>query len=487
MKSIRSNAIFNGLNTLTSVIFPLITFPYAARVLMPEGIGIVSFLNGIVSYIVLITSLGIPLYAVREIAKVRDDVAARIRLTREILAISCCLCIVGYLIVWLCATAVPQVRDQAPVFYALSLSILFTAIGAEWFYQAIEDFRFITIRALIVRTSAAVALFLFVKSPEDLLIYAFVLVGSTIGNNIINFIHLRKFGIFSPSTFSPPILRRLILHIKPILVIFSIYVLSNFYLTLNSVMLGFLSNETEVGYYTAASRLVQILITVICSVGTVLVPRLSNLLSTGQTEQFNLLANKSLSATLMLSLPIVCGAIILASPIIMVFCGSEYLPSVSALIWMSPVIIFSALSALIGWQILYPSDKIHIVVWSAGVGAAVNLALNFILIPGLGCNGAAISLLGAEAGVFLTLVIAGRKHIPFSMAKLFQPAYYIASAIMTVCIIMISKLLSLGYIITLIIIPVFGIIVYGICLLLLRDKMALDFIGNYFNSKNPER
>lgn len=483
MSNIKNNAIFNGLNTLSSVLFPLITFPYAARVLMPEGIGTISFLNGIVSYILLITSLGIPLYAVKEIAQVRDNSETRILVTREILSISCILCAVGYVIVWLCAKFIPQIREQSSVFYALSLSILFTAIGVEWFYQAIEDFRFITVRALIVRTISAVSLFIFVKSPGDLLIYAFVLVGSTIGNNILNFIHLRKYGIFSSHGILPLTLAGLSRHIKPILVIFSIYVLSNFYLTLNSVMLGFLSTETEVGFYTAATRLIQILIALICSIGTVLVPRLSNLLSNGEIDEFNRLAKKSLGVTMMLSIPVVTGLIILAEPIIMVFCGAGYMSSISVLTLVAPVILLSSLSALIGWQILFPSDKTHIVVVASGVGAIVNLILNFLLIPDFGCNGAAISLLGAEFAVLTTLILYGKRYIPFSTRSLIQFKYCLAAIVMTAVVLPLSFYLSVSYIVKLIIIPIAGIIVYAVCLILMRDELFISIIGKYIKLK----
>ena len=182
MSSIRSNIALNTVNTITSVIFPVITFPYAARVLMPEGIGTISFLNGIISYIVLLTSLGIPLYAVKKIASVRDNEEQRNQATIEILTLGLALCIIGYIIVAILACLVPEIREQSKIFYILSISILFTTIGAEWFYQAIEDFKFVTIRAIIVRTLAASALFMFVKSPADLIPYSFIIVASTIGN-----------------------------------------------------------------------------------------------------------------------------------------------------------------------------------------------------------------------------------------------------------------------------------------------------------------
>ena len=99
MPSLKTNVALNFLNTVTGIVFPVITFPYAARVLLPEGIGAVNFLQSIVAYIVLLTSLGIPMYAVREVAKYRDDVAIRNRITVEILLLSVILCLFGYVAV----------------------------------------------------------------------------------------------------------------------------------------------------------------------------------------------------------------------------------------------------------------------------------------------------------------------------------------------------------------------------------------------------
>ena len=131
MPSLKTNVALNFLNTVTGIVFPVITFPYAARVLLPEGIGAVNFLQSIVAYIVLLTSLGIPMYAVREVAKYRDDVAIRNRITVEILLLSVILCLFGYVAVAVLGIYVPQISAQLGVFYALSLTILFTSLGCE--------------------------------------------------------------------------------------------------------------------------------------------------------------------------------------------------------------------------------------------------------------------------------------------------------------------------------------------------------------------
>lgn len=481
MTAIRKNIILNAVNTVTSVLFPVITFPYAARVLMPEGIGTISFLNSIISYIILVSSLGIPLYAVKKIASVRDNEELRNRVTVEILTLGFALCIIGYIIVGILANVVPEIHEQSKIFYILSISLLFTAIGAEWFYQAVEDFKFITTRAIIVRTLAATALFVFVKKPQDLVPYAFITVVSTIGNNILNFWHLRKYNIFASARIKELTYSAIISHLKPSVIVFSVSAISSIYLSLNSVMLGFMSTETQVGYYTAASKITQIAIMLVCSVGIVLLPRMSNLVANGNRDEFKRLSEKSLRLSLISSLPLVAGIIVLCEPIISVFCGDDYRPSANMLAVCAPTVFLSSLSSLIGIRILYSCDRINIVVWSACGGAIVNILLNLLLIPEYEGLGAAVSFTVAELIVLAIQLTCGRKYFPFRISSIFQPKYYIATFIMVVAILPLIPGLRNSNILCLSIIPPCGAAVYLITLLALRDNFTIEILKGFLH------
>ena len=192
-KSLKKNYLYNLIITVSSMIFPLITFPYAARILMADGIGQVNFFSSIISYISLFTCLGIPLYAVREIAKVRDDHNKLVKTTTEILLLHLCLTFLGYVVVCIMAFCVDKVSVDIPLFLLLSTSLLFTALGCEWFYKGMEDFKYITMRALFVRCISVILLFLLVHTKEDIYWYAFCTVIGTVGNNLYNFIRLRKY------------------------------------------------------------------------------------------------------------------------------------------------------------------------------------------------------------------------------------------------------------------------------------------------------
>lgn len=470
MTSLKTNVIYNYINTITGLIIPVITFPYASRILLPEGIGVVNFLSSIVSYVVLFTSLGIPLYAVKEIAKCRDDVELRNKTTIEILVLSFLLCLLGYVIVFLLGCFIPRINSNLGLFYVLSLSILFTNIGVQWFYQGIEDFKFITIRALIIRVLSTVSLFLFVKDKNDILIYGAIMVGSTVGNNFINFFHLSKYiPISSFAKFRLDIKK----HIRPALQIFVLNLIISIYANLNTIMLGFMDGDYAVGLYTAANRLPHIILSLVTSMGVVLLPRCSNLVSLNCMDEFARVIDKALKLVLMIALPATFGLILLATPIIYIFCGNNFMEAVPVLYWTSPVILFIGLTNVIGIQILYPLGKENIVIASTIGGAVVNLILNIFLIPRFSALGAGISTFAAELAVLLVQIYLGRKFIPIKIIKKSNLTYVTSSLIMIFPVYVAIILLDNIWISSLVGLMSGGV-VYIISLMAFRDDLALD-------------
>ncbi|MDE7345768.1 MAG: flippase [Muribaculaceae bacterium] len=472
MSSVKKNIILNGINTVTSILFPIVTFPYAARILLPEGIGVINFQLSIINYIVLLTSLGIPLYAVKEVAKFQDEKYLRNKITIEIILLSFVLCLFGYIIVWILAEFIPQIHYQSSLFFILSLTIVFNSIGVNWFYQGIEDFQYITIRAIVVRTLSAVALFIFVKNPTDILAYGIVTVGSTVGNNFINFIHLRKHIDFRDIRVSN---LEVFKHLKPALHVFILNLIISLYIQLNTIMLGFMQGDDAVGYFTAGTKISHIGLTLISSIGTVLLPRGTNLLQKQDLAGFSLIINKSARLTVALSLPVIVALMILATPVTMIFCGPEYIASIPVLYLNAPVILFIGLTGVMGIQILYPKNKLNIVICSVSGGAIVNIILNIILIPLYGATGAAISTLIAEFIVFTLQAILGRNYYPFTWNSIVLIRYVVATILMGAVLQIVHTFLSNDVLQILISVPL-GIAVYTIGLYCLNDDLLKDTI-----------
>lgn len=473
MSSIKNNVVLNYINTLASIVFPLITFPYAARILLPEGIGLVNFQNSIINYITLLSSLGIPLYAVRDVARVRDNIEERNRVTVEIALLSLILAAGGYVIVFAVGELVPQINAHLSLFYILSLSILFTALGVSWFYTAVEDFKFITIRGLLIRCLFVVALFVFVKSKSDLLIYGVVTVGSTVGNNIINFVHLRKYiNIFQIKWKELNIFR----HLKPALRIFVLNLSISIYTSLNPVMLGFLSDNAQVGYFTAGSKISHVILSVITSMATVLLPRVSNLIKINQEEEFNHLITKVYHYYMALALPFTFGLFCLAQPLTLIFCGKSFYDASTVVAITSPIIIFISLTNLIGIQVLYPYGKEDYVTYSTIGGAIINLILDIPLILLWGANGAAVSTVFAEFTVMIIQIRLGRKYIPFKYFDKDVRLYIISSILMGSVIFLTMKLIQSTLLWQLILPTALGIILYCSILYLKKDEVLFSIL-----------
>lgn len=410
-KSIKINFAFNLLNTIVGLLFPLVTFPYISRVLFADGIGKVQFFQSIINYIALFAALGIPLYAVKEIAKNKNNIEKRNKTAVEILILYSLLTIAAYLIVMFITCFVDSIRNDWSLFVLLSLHLILVAIGAEWFYQGVEDFKYITIRSLVLKLLTLVALFAFVKEKSDLMIYALLLVMAEAGNNIFNFIHLRKYINFNRDSFKKLNVAR---HVRPALKIFILNLVVSIYVNLDSIMLGFIVGTTAVGYYTAATRITRTICGFSTALGTVMLPRLSSYYNSGQVEKFYEISSQGLSFIVSITIPMVLGLMVTAPLLMPIFCGDSFRPSILTLQIISPLILFIGISGLLGTKILYAQDKENIVIYSTCFGAIVNFVLNIMLIPKYAQNGAAFSSVIAELLVTTSMLYLGRKYLTYN-------------------------------------------------------------------------
>lgn len=471
-QSVKVNYILNLINTGTQMLFPLITFPYVCRVIEADGIGQINFFQSIISYISLFTCLGIPMYAIREIARDRSDVVKMNRTAMEILLLHSMLTLVGYAIVAILCLTVPQIQVNIPLFLILSLTIFFTAIGCEWFYQGIEDFKYITIRGLIIKTVSVVLLFIFVKSKTDLLYYGCYTVFGVLGGNIFNFFRLRKYIHRENIIFSELHIRR---HVKPVLKVFSFSVVTSIYLQLNTVLLGFLKNALAVGYFAAATKVMQMLLTMSACLGSVMMPRASHLIAENKEDEFSRLIQKSYDFTLAIALPMTIGLIFCAPSLITALCGVKFEHSILPSQIIAPIILMVAISNVFGIQVLFPKGKINIVTLSCGIGAVADLILNLCLIPFFSYIGTSIAYLGAEVATTVSMYFIGRKYIPIIYFKKSHLTYALGCIVMAFALYGLS-LLQLPTLTILLLQGCCGVLAYFIILCICKDEMLVQIL-----------
>lgn len=473
-QSVKTNYILNLINVGTQMLFPLLTFPYVCRILLPAQIGQVNFYNSIIGYISLFTCLGIPMYAVREIARDRDDIVKMNRTAIEVLLLHTLLTLFGYVAVAILCLTVPQIKENVPLFLILSITLIFTVIGCDWFYNGIEDFKYITIRGIVVKSISVVLLFLFVKSKQDLLWYGVYCVVGSIGGNIFNFIRLRKYIHKENIIFTQLHIFR---HLKPAIKVFSFNVVISVYLQLNPVLLGFMKDTIAVAYFTAATKLMMMVTKISSSLGTVLMPRASHLVSEGKKEEFEKLIQKSYDFTLALTIPLVIGLICMAPYIVRVFCGSQYEDAIITSQIIAPITLIVGLSNIMGMQVLYPIGKINVVVRCTIYGAITNVILNVALIPFLSYNGTAIAYLGAEIATTLSMYIIAKNEMPIKFFKKSNIYYFIGGILMIVSILAVSMFIKANNIFMLIFEAIAGFGIYSLFLIFIEDQFASAIIA----------
>lgn len=440
---------------------------------MADGIGQVQFFGAIINYISLCTALGIPLYAVREIARVRDNKALCSKITVEILILHSLLTLIGYIVVLILVCSVSKIQVDIPLFLLLSTSLIFSTIGVSWFYRAVEDFRYVTYRAIFIRILSLIALFVFVKDKSDLYYYASISVAAEVGNGLFNFFRLRKY--VNRRAFSLKELQ-IFRHLKPSLKIFALNLIISIYVNLDSVMLGFLSDEVAVGYYAAATKITKSALGVVQSLGAVLLPRFSNLVSTNQMAEFERLTSDAISFVVAISLPITVGLIFFAAPFIHLFCGIDFEPSVLTLQIMAPIIIFIGISGILGMQVLYSLGKEKYVLLSTALGAITNFSINWILIPQNAQYGASIATLIAEFLVMIIMIFFGKKYI--GSCTNYKRAYnYIQGTLCMLLVLMILRLFNWNEYTLLLIGSILSVVTYFVYLYLRHDRLLMQIFA----------
>lgn len=301
-KSIGINAVVNGVKTIVSLIFPLITYPYISRILGVEYLGRYNFSHSVIDYFYLLSALGIATYAVREGAKYRGSRKEVSEFASEVFTINVLSTVVSYGVLLIVVFSSSKLQDYSAIIFTLSVSMIFTTIGCEWVYTIYEEYLYIALRTIAFQIVSLILMFTLVRTKDDVLWYAIVIVVSNSGANIINAIGLKKYCKISV-VFS----KRVMIHLVPILVLFANSVATRIYVNSDITILGFLTTDYNVGIYTIASKIYSIAKQVLAAVIIVSIPRLSLLWGQNRRDEYEKLANSIFYVLITLVMPAVVG------------------------------------------------------------------------------------------------------------------------------------------------------------------------------------
>lgn len=406
MKSENKNFIYNVVYQLLIYIFPLVTIPYVSRVLGVDNIGIYSYTYSIVYVFMLIALLGINNYGCRSIAQCRDN---KDELSRQFISIysfqliSSSISILAYII--FIATSDTKYTLISALQLIYLISVLF---DINWFYFGLEKFKVTITRNLIVKVLSVICIFLFVKRRSDLWVYTLIMASAMLLSQLYLFTILHRFVFFVKVKVSD-----IFSNAKEIFVLFIPVIAFAVYRVMDKTMIGYFSSVTELGYYENAERIINIPISIIVALGTVMLPRMSYLIKT-DSESANNTINSSMKLALILASIMAIGAFAISEDISLLLFGPEFYKSGNIIKALAFTIIASAWANVIRTQYLIPRGKDNVYVASTIFGAIINLISNFIFIPIWGAYGACIGTLFAEFSVAIYQTIAVKKELPIS-------------------------------------------------------------------------
>lgn len=475
-KSISKNYLYNLFYQILVIVMPLITTPYLSRVLGAEAIGIYSYTLSIATYFILFGTLGISLYGQREIAYVQEDDKKRSITFWEILFLKIITMTISIFIFWVTY----GMHGQYKIYYRiLVIELISQCVDISWFFQGIEEFKKTVIRNSIVKLIFAICIFMFVKSPNDLIKYIVIIAGANLFGNMSLWMYIPKYiqkvAIKDLHVFK---------HLKPTILLFIPQIAVQIYTVLDRTMLGIIiEDKSEVGFYEQAQKVVKLLLTLITSLGTVMVPRMASTFAKGDKEQLKKYMYSSFSFVFFLAFPIMAGLILISGEFVPIFFGQGYEKVAVLINVIVPITLFIGLSNIIGTQYLLPTKRQTEFSISVIVGAIVNFILNIIVIKKYASIGASITTVIAEFLVTAVQFYFVRKEIDIKTVLRLSKNNIIATVIMFGIVYITTKVLTLHGIYSIIIQITEGCIIYGIILILLKDS----FVNDVLNKVNEKR
>lgn len=407
-KSLKKNAILNAIKQICAVIFPLISFKYATRILGVVIYGKINFGSSIISYISLIAGLGISNYAVREGSRIRDEKKELSSFVNEIFTINVFSTLLSYLVFIMMMLFWRKLDDYKMILIIQSMNVLTTTIGMEWLNMIFEDYKFITIKYIVFQILSIVLMFVFVKNPNDYLLYSLSSVSGVSLANITNYFYItRKYGIVPKMELN----KETIKHFKPIMIMFGTSIASLIYINSDITLLGIIGDDRSVGLYSVASKIYTLVKQVISAFLVVAIPRISNEIHRADNIKKDL--DSIFRVLIMLIFPSCVGLFMLSEKIIIVFSSAEFYESAKSLEILSVSLAFAVLANFYINIILISFNRESIILQSTIISAFINIAINILLIPRWGQTAAAISTLISEIIMFVNGLLYSKKYYKF--------------------------------------------------------------------------
>ncbi len=397
--SVAKNAAFLYVIQFANYILPLITVPYLVRVLGPAKYGVVAFGQSLIIYLVLFVEYGFALSATRKISIKRNDPITINRTAFNVWAAKSLLCITGFVTLLLLVTIIPRLHEITVlllILYGMAVGNVFFPV---WLFQGMEKMAYISVINLVMRLFVVISIFMMVHGPEDYLLYAGLISLGSISAGIAGMgIALSMFKLHPVIPSWRGIWEMLVEGWMLFLSTASV----SLYSVGNPLILGLLTNNTVVGYYSAGEKVVNAGLGLFGPIMQAAYPKFNKLASQAKLQAL-LWARRMLvlmgGLGLFLSISMFIGAPLIAN----IFLGPDYASSVLVIRVLAPLLFLVGLTHVLGIQVMlsFAKDKAFTtILLSAGL---INVILATICAPAWQALGMAISFLVSQ--IFVTIVM----------------------------------------------------------------------------------
>lgn len=468
-KSIRKNYIYNVSYEILLLLTPLITTPHLSRVLGPDGVGTISFVESIVSYFTLVATLGVTTFGKREISYVQDEIEKRSNIFWETKVLS----IIISLMVLLIYISFAFSRRDRIMYLIFALNLLAVTADVTWFFQGMEEFGKIALRNVIFKLINITYIFIAVREKGDINRYAFGIAFFSFLSNISLWAYLPKF-VKRPKTFEIKPFR----NIKTVIILFIPSVAIQIYTVLDKTMIGMITRDAfENGYYEQALKLSRMVLTIITALGTVMIPRIGYHFRRKEDDKVKTFMYRSYCFVWFLGIPLCFGLVGIASNFVPWFYGAGYGKVETLLSVLSFLILAIGINNVTGMQYLIPTKRQNTFTLTVLIGATMNCLLNVLLIRKYQSVGAAIASVTAETTIALVQLWIVRKEFSIKIVITSCGNYLIAGCVMLVCLKLLGNVLSASVLHTFLMILT-GATIYFLTLLIIKDKFFICNVKN---------
>lgn len=413
MPSLRKNFIYNAILTMSGYIFPLMVYPYVSRILGVSNIGACNFVDSIVEYFTILSMMGMNTIGIREIAKCKNDQQKLDNVFSQLFSLNTLTTITAIIILIIATNIVPKFAPYKDLLYIGVGKLFFNYMLINWFFQGLENFKYIAARTIFVKILFIISVFLFVKTETDVKLYYFLVALTWAGNGIINFIYAKKYVSFN---FTLKINKAII---GSFFILGVYWFMNSMYTTLNVAFLGFATNDIEVGYYTTANKLLTVIMTMFTALTSVMVPRVSVALKSNDNSEAKALIRKAINALMLFAIPLIFFVFPFSQELIYLMSGKGYEGATTPLQIMTPLFFLVGYDQIIVLQTLLPMGKDKDILRNSILAASVGIISNIFLTLNFGKNGSAIVLILAELSVLLSSQFCVTKYlglkIPFKL------------------------------------------------------------------------